>query len=367
MFLCKNFWLLLLNEYKYQDIFIKNYMFSFFKNFSFVKNRKKFYIISGSLFLFSILSPFILPVHQGIDLTGWIQIEYNISNNQSENVLETTKSEILKNVKSELSEDSKKIITDTIVYAISWTENIIVEAGIDESEAKNSDGTTNLEKVDNAKNEFVNKLQEKYNQIENTQITQIKYVNIGASFGQYIKNSGYLTLTLAVIGISVYIMYAFSGAIPGIASWPFAIVTALSLLHDVVISFGLYIVASAIWPEFKIDTFFFTAMLTVLGYSINDTIVILDKVRSTISENKKSDKNLPLAKIIDNAIHSTMRRSLFTSFTIFVVLIAMFIFGPSSIVGFVLILIFGVIVGTYSSVFLAAPALVNIVKENKNP
>lgn len=342
-------------------------MFSFFKNFSFVKNRKKFYIISGSLFIASLLSPFILPVHQGIDLTGWIQVEYSVNNSEVEKILDITKQTILQSAKSEISENSQKIITDVLAYSISWTNNFIIEAWIDENYSKNSEWNKDLEKIENAKLEFVNKLQEKLNKIENSEITQTKYVNIGASFGDYIKNSGYLTLTLAVFGISFYIMYAFSGAIPGIASWPFALVTGLSLFHDIVIVFGFYILFSAIFPEFKIDTFFFTAMLTVLGYSINDTIVILDKVRSTISENKKSEKNLQLPKIIDNAIQLTMRRSLFTSFTIFVVLIAMFIFGPSSISGFVLILIFGVIIGTYSSVFLAAPALVDIIKENKNP
>lgn len=326
--------------------------------FSFVKNRSKSYIVAWVLFIASILFPFILPIHQWIDLTWGIQMEYSTTNNQVENIVDTTKNIFFKNIKSELTPQSQKIITDMLVYSVSWTNNFIVEAWIDESSVKNN-GKSDLVAIDNAKNEFVTKLQQKYNSIENSQINQIKYVNIWASFWEYIKNSWYLTLTLAVIWISIYIMYAFSWAIPGVASWPFALVTALSLLHDVVVAFWLYILTSVFFPEFKIDTFFFTAMLTVLGYSINDTIVILDKVRSTIKE----EKNTPFNKIIDNAIHSTMRRSLFTSFTIFIVLLAMFIWWPDSISWFILVLIYGVIVWTYSSVFLAAPALVDIIKK----
>ncbi len=120
-------------------------------------------------------------------------------------------------------------------------------------------------------------------------VTEAQYRNVGASFGDYIKKSGYLTLILAIIAISLYIQYAFRGSIAGMASWPFAVVTTISLAHDVVIAFGLYVVASYFFPEFKIDTFFMTAMLTVLGYSINDTIVVMDRIRSNL-QHPKSNK-----------------------------------------------------------------------------
>ena len=84
--------------------------------------------------------------------------------------------------------------------------------------------------------------------------------------------------------IAIYIAYAFRGSIPGMASWPFAIVTGVSLMHDVIVAFGLYVTTSYFFPEFKIDTFFITAMLTILGYSINDTIVVMDRIRSNLGE-----------------------------------------------------------------------------------
>ncbi len=113
------------------------------------------------------------------------------------------------------------------------------------------------------------------------------------------------------------------------ASWPFAVVTGISLAHDVVIAFGLYVVTSHFLPEFKIDTFFITAMLTVLGYSINDTIVVMDRIRSNL--NHASAKKSSFSSLIDTSIWDTMRRSLFTTFTIIIVLVAMFVFGPESI------------------------------------
>lgn len=141
------------------------------------------------------------------------------------------------------------------------------------------------------------------------------------------------------------------------AAWPFALVTGVSLLHDVVVAFGLYVLTSVFFPEFKIDTFFITAMLTVLGYSINDTIVVMDRIRSNLDA---TGKKVSFSSIIDRSIHDTMRRSIFTSLTVIIVLVAMFIFGPDSLRGFTLALIFGGIVGTYSSVCIASPLLVDI-------
>ena len=193
---------------------------------------------------------------------------------------------------------------------------------------------------------------------ENESVAQSKYVNIGASFGSYIKKSGFLTLGLAIIAISIYIMYAFSGSIAGMASWPFAVVTGVSLIHDVVIAFGLYVLTSVFFPEFKIDTFFITAMLTVLGYSINDTIVVMDRIRSNLEDG--SAKKMSFSNLIDKSIHDTMRRSIFTSLTVIIVLVAIFVWGPDSLRGFTLALIFGGFVGTYSSVCIASPLLVDI-------
>lgn len=321
--------------------------------FSFTKNRFAFYAIAFGLFTASLMSPLFLNLNLGIDITGGIQVEYNLGEGDASSLLSSIKEHVVKNAKDRLTDEEKSIITDTLVYGISGTNNFVIEAGV--SEEKVSD----LQKIEAAKTRFVSFLGEELKKIQGN-ITQTRYVNIGASFGEYIQKSGYITLILSILAISAYIAYAFRGSIQGMASWPFAVVTAVSLLHDVVIAFGLYVLTSQFFGEFKIDTFFLTAMLTVLGYSINDTIVVMDRIRSNLESSLA--KKISLADLIDKSIHDTLRRSLFTSLTVIIVLVALFLFGPESLKGFTLALIFGGVVGTYSSICIASPLLLDITK-----
>ncbi len=322
--------------------------------YSFVQNRFKYYAVAGSLVLFSLVSPWIFDLNEGIDMTGGIQIEYRVDSwdeTMSENLARTTAEEFKKTIMV----NGKEVINDIVVYGIAGTPSFIVEAGF----AK-PDGSNEWD-MENAKAAFTKELTEKLSSSKEASITQSRYVNVWESFGAYIKKSGYITLTLAIIMIAVYIAYAFRGSIPGMASWPFALVTGVSLVHDVIVAFGFYVVASFFFPEFKIDTFFLTAMLTILWYSINDTIVVMDRIRSNLEswEGKKGW----LSGIIDKSIHDTMTRSILTSSTVFIVLLAMFFFGPESLKWFTLALLFGTVVGTYSSIFLASPLLVDITKK----
>ncbi len=194
-------------------------------------------------------------------------------------------------------------------------------------------------------------------------ITRSRYVNIGESFGAYIRETAYLTLAIAIVGITLYIVYAFWGTMKGASSFTFALVTIATLAHDVIITFGLYLLASSIWQQFSVDTFFVTAMLTVLGYSINDTIVILDRIRANVK--LPENKNKRFSDIVNAAVNDTLTRSLYTSVTVLFVLVALFFLGPDALSGFSLALIIGTIVGTYSSVFIAAPMLFDFRGEEK--
>ncbi|MBC7498413.1 protein translocase subunit SecF [Candidatus Gracilibacteria bacterium] len=325
--------------------------------FSFVQHRFYFYAIAFGLFLFSIASPWIIGLNEGIDMTGGIQIEYALSGVSLKDTVISLKDSIIPISRKGLTPDQQVIITDTLVYQISGTDHIVVEAGIDESVAQ-SGGKADLVRIEAAKTAFNTAVKKELDKMPGATITETQYRNVGASFGDYIKSSGYLTLVLAILAISLYIQYAFRGSIAGMASWPFAVVTGVSLAHDVVIAFGLYVVTSHFFPEFKIDTFFITAMLTVLGYSINDTIVVMDRIRSNLTH--ANSKKSSFSSLIDISIWDTMRRSLFVSSTVMIVLIALFFFGPESLRGFVLALIFGTIVGTYSSVCVASPLLVDL-------
>ncbi len=322
--------------------------------FSFTQNRFRFYTVAIVLMVLSIASPFLLGVNLGIDMTGGIQIEYAVDWGDAKAAQESAKNaalEISKNIKL----SGKEVMNGVTVYGIAGTTSFIVEWGFTTPEWVSD---TEIQKL---KSQFNTELTAKLASVKESKITQSRYVNIGESFGAYIKKSGYITLTLAIIMISLYIQYAFRGSIAGMSSWPFALVTGASLIHDVIVAFGLYVVASFFFPEFKIDTFFLTALLTILGYSINDTIVVMDRIRSNLRDGE--GKKLGLSHIIDKSIHDTMGRSLLTSSTVFIVLLALFFFWPESLKGFALALLFGTVIGTYSSICIASPLLIDITKK----
>ena len=132
-----------------------------------------------------------------------------------------------------------------------------------------------------------------------------------------------------MIAITVYIAFSFSGAVSGISSLSFALITILTLFHDIIISTGLYIITSLFFPQFQFDTFFITALLTILGYSINDTIVIFDRIRSNLREFGGRGKKL--FDIIHMSLEESITRSIYTSLTLVFVLIAIILLGPDSI------------------------------------
>jgi preprotein translocase SecF subunit len=287
-------------------------------------------------------------------MTGGIQIEYRTTGGErigAEQLADTTAEQL----KKEILYKGKEIVNDINVYGVVGTTSFIVEVGF-----STPDGATTNE-IENLKSDFAKKLTTTLGGYSGARVEQSSYVNIGEAFGDYIKKSGYITLTLAIIVISIYIQYAFRGSIPGMPSWPFALVTGVSLLHDVLIAFGLFVITSFFFPQFKVDTFLLTALLTILGYSINDTIVVMDRIRSTLLES--TSKKLSFPALIDTAIHDTMRRSIFTSLTIFIVVLSMFLFGPESLKGFALALLYGTLIGTYSSICIASPLLIDLTKK----
>lgn len=315
----------------------------------FIKNRFMYYGLAVALTILSLGAYLTLPLNLGIDMTGGVQAEYDYTAGQVD--IATIKT-LVDETKKGIVYNNAEAVNSVNVYKISGEDKFVVEAGFSKLSGISDKDFEGL------KTKFKEDITAKFTALSSVKVTMSRYINVGESFGEYIKRTAYITLVLVIVAISLYIAYAFRGSIEGFSSFSFASVTAVSLFHDVIAAFGLYVIASYFFPEFKIDTFFITAMLTVLGYSINDTIVVMDRIRSNLRlpENKKKDFGL----VINNSVNETMTRSLYTSFTVFLVLVVMFFFGPESIKGFILALIFGTIVGTYSSVALAAPLLYDI-------
>jgi len=166
---------------------------------------------------------------------------------------------------------------------------------------------------------------------------------VGPKVGEELKQAGILATLLSLLGIGLYIWFRFE--------WQFSLAALAALAHDVIATVGFY---ALIQIEFNLATL--AAILTVAGYSINDTVVIFDRVRETLRKYKK----MPLAELLDKSINATLTRTLLTSLTTLLALIALFLFGGEVIRGFVLGLIWGVVIGTYSSIGIAVPLLLRV-------
>lgn len=299
------------------------------------------FIVSLLLFVFACGMIFFWNLNFGIDMTWGIQLEYDAGTGTID--LKQLKTEA-ETIAGHINLQEKNVITTINLYKISGQNNFVVEAGV-------SKHLTDAQS-ETFKTAYREQLTESY---KKNNLALSSYVNIGASFGDYIQSTAKLTILIALIGISVYVAYAFSGTVAGISSLSFAAITLITLFHDVLLAAGFYIMTSYFLPQFQIDTFFITALLTILGYSINDTIVIFDRIRSNLREFGGRGKDL--ATIITESINDTMTRSIYTSLTVVFVLICILVFWPESIQGFTLTMLYGTIVGTFSSIFIASPML----------
>ena len=164
---------------------------------------------------------------------------------------------------------------------------------------------------------------------------------IGAKVGGELRDKGIKALAFAIIGILIYVAFRFE--------WSFAIASVLALFHDITISIGF---VSLFNIDVNLDVL--AALLTILGYSLNDTIVVFDRIREEIVETKQKD----LASLINSSISKTLSRTTLTSLTTFFVVLTLFLFGGEIIKPFSFTLLVGVVVGTYSSIFIASPLLI---------
>lgn len=277
----------------------------------FIANRKKFYLVSGIGFLVSFLVFFFVPKNYGIDMTGGLQVEYTVSAPVETDKLSEIREDIMKNYLF----DSKTVISDLLVYTVDTTSLRMDIGLIEESDVQNSQKRT----------DDIRRSLPAFFQKHNIAVTESSFISVGQSFGKFVIDRAYLTLTVCLISIALYLMYAFRQSIEGTSSFTFGAITLVTLLHDIIIAPGIFILLGLFFPELKVDTFFVTAILTTLGYSINDTIVILDRIRASYKDKKSNDKR-PMKQIFEDSIQVSLRRSLYTSMTLVMVLLAMLFF-----------------------------------------
>jgi len=180
---------------------------------------------------------------------------------------------------------------------------------------------------------------------------ELQFDSVGPSVGQTLKSKSFNAVVLVIIAIILYIAFAFRKVSKPIASWKYGITAVIALIHDCLIVLGVFSVLGHFYGV-EVTSAFIAAILTVIGYSVNDTIVIFDRIRENLP---KSEQNF--ADTINTSINQNITRSVNTSVTTALALGAILIWGGASVQSFVLALFLGVVIGTYSSIFLASPVL----------
>ena len=287
-------------------------------NINFMRIKKLTLFISSILFFLSLSLVFIKGLNLGIDFTGGSLIEVRFKENIDLNNLR------MKMNKLDLGEIQLQTIGN---------ENDIV---IKVQDKKNNENTQS-ETIQIIKNSLSG---------ESVEYRRAEFV--GPKVGGELVNAGIIAVIFSLIGILIYIWIRFQ--------WNFAIGAIIALVHDVILTLGFF---SVLQLEFNLATV--AAVLTIAGYSINDTVVIYDRIRDTM----RKYKQITFDKVINISLNGTLSRTLTTSITTLLALIALYTFGGIVISSFIIALIWGVLIGTYSSVYVASPILTYLKQDNR--
>lgn len=184
-------------------------------------------------------------------------------------------------------------------------------------------------------------------------LEETRFDEVGPSVSRDITRNAFISILLASIAIVLYIAYAFRNVPPPMTSFNFGVAAIVALLHDALFVIGTFSILGAV-AGVEIDALFVTAVLTVIGFSVHDTIVVFDRIRENLRRQRGE-----FSEVVNNSILETMARSLNTSLTVLLTLLALFLFGGETIKLFIFALLIGIASGTYSSIFNASPILVS--------
>ena len=211
-----------------------------------------------------------------------------------------------------------------------------------------------FQEVDEAKHQVIlDKLRELAPAGEGqSSMEELRYDSVGPTVGRDLRTRAMTAIILSLIAVVIYIAWAFHKVSKPVSSWKFGVCAIIALVHNVIIIIGFFAVMGHYFG-YQLDITSVAVILTVLGYSVNDTIVVFDRTRENLFRLRQS-----FAETVNISLNQTLTRSLYTSFTTILALMAIVIFGGSSIRDFALALTVGVFFGTYSSIFVASPLLV---------
>ena len=307
---------------------------------SFLQKRKIAYIVSGIIVTVSLLSLSFQGLNQGVDFVGGRS--YTVRFDQI-----ISPSEIQSSLIPSLGSAEVKTFGEENQLKITTNYKVDVEGLSVDNEIQNILFESLQSFLPDGLNydSFVNGAEDK-------QVGIMSSIKVGPTIADDIKKNSFLAVIGSLIVVFLYILLRFR-------KWQFSLGAVAAVLHDVLIVLGIFSLTYKIMPfNMEINQAFIAAVLTVIGYSLNDTVVVFDRIREYVGEHTK----WKFTDTVNAALNSTLSRTLNTSLTTLIVLLAIFIFGGESIRGFMFALIVGVIVGTYSSVFIATPVMFDTQK-----
>ena len=309
-------------------------------NIEFLKKRKAAYIFSAVMILISVTSLFTIGLNQGVDFVGGrtytvrFAKDVNSANIQNDLIATFGSAE----AKTYGGDNQLKITTKYKVEETGTEVDEEIEHMLYETVKKDlpADMTYDLFTGDQ----------------EGKTIGRMEYYKVSPTIADNIKRDSFWAVLGALIVMFLYILLRFR-------KWQFGLGAVVAIFHDVIIVLGVFSLTYSFMPfSMEIDQSFIAAILTVVGYSLNDTVVVFDRIREYFGEHP----GWKLNRVVDVALNSTLGRTLNTSFTTLIVLLSMFLFGAESIRGLLFAIIVGIVVGTYSSLFIATPIMYDTAK-----
>ena len=304
-----------------------------------VDRRKRFYMISGALIVISLISFATIGFKTGVDFDGGRQFVVEFTDNGQPALLQDSDIETIRQdltvtfdnnapVIKTLSSDNQLLITTSYL--------------VDER-----DTTTFVQ------NQLMSSLDQNFGQYQKTVISS---TDVGPTVANDIRNAAYLSIIGSMLIVFLYILIRFR-------RWQYSLGAVAAVFHDVIIVLGIFSIFGSLdlGINLEINQALIAALLTIIGYSINDTVVVFDRIRENLGEMKASK----LSVIYNTSIDQTLSRTLITSVTTFLTALILFVFGGDVIKGFIFAIMIGVIVGTYSSIFVASPISLDLLQREQ--
>ncbi len=289
--------------------------------FDLIKHKNKFLGVSAAFVLFGVVSMAVFGFRLAVDFTGGSLWQIKVPGSDVQKIEELFKSDLnlpVSGISFDRAED---------IYAVTL------------GELSDDDRQASFEII---KSRF-------------SSAEDLDFWRVSPSVSKELRQKSITAVVLVMVAISLYVAFVFRKVSRPVSSWKYGLITLITLAHDVVIPAGVFALLGK-FTGIAVDTNFIVALLVVMGFSVHDTIVVFDRIRENLTKARTSD--ISLEGIVNISVNETFVRSINTSLTLVLVLLSLYFWGPIGLQYFVLTMLIGTVVGTYSSIFVASPLLV---------